>query len=105
MFDLNDVLVASIFITFIVLWWNAQGVKQIALQATKAHCKKVDVQLLDDGVVLRGFWLKRNSRGSVCLWRSYDFEFTSTGEERYPGQVVLLGRQVEEITMAPYRIG
>ena len=104
MFDLNDVLVFSVFIAFCMLWWNAQGIKQIALKATKDHCKKVDVQLLDDGVVLHGFWLKRDTRGSMRLWRSYNFEFTSTGNERYNGRVTLLGRFVEEIHLDPHRI-
>ncbi len=91
-------------VRFLMLWWNAQGIKQIALQATRAYCKKMDVQLLDDGVVLHGFWLKRDGGGSMRLWRSYDFEFTSTGNERYSGQVILLGRFVEDIRLDPHRL-
>jgi Protein of unknown function (DUF3301) len=79
MFDLSDVFIFSLFIAFLMLWWNAQGIKQTALNATKSYCKKMDVQLLDDGVALHGFWLKRNRSGNLCLWRSYNFEFTSTG--------------------------
>ncbi|MEE8057973.1 MAG: DUF3301 domain-containing protein, partial [Pseudomonadales bacterium] len=77
---------------------------QIALQVTKKYCKKMDVQLLDDGLVLRGFWLKRDSRGSIHLWRSYNFEFTSTGNDRYSGQIILLGRFVENIHLDPHRL-
>ena len=104
MFDLADVLIAAVFISFVLLWWNAQGVKQIAIKATKDYCKKIDVQLLDDGLVLGGFWVKRDSGGSVYLWRSYNFEFTSTGDERYSGQVILLGRRVDSINTQPYRL-
>ena len=104
MFDLGDVLVFCLFIILLMLWWNAQGVKQVALDATRAYCKKMDVQLLDDGVVLRGFWLKRDNRGSIRLWRSYNFEFTSTGNDRYAGQIILLGRLVENIHLEPHRL-
>jgi hypothetical protein len=104
MFDLNDVPIFSIFLAFIMLWWNAQGVKQLALQATRIYCKKMDVQLLDDVVFLRGFWFKRNTKGQACIWRSYNFEFTSTGNERYRGQIVLLNRFVDDISLEPYRI-
>ncbi|HEB26729.1 MAG TPA: DUF3301 domain-containing protein [Porticoccus sp.] len=104
MFDLNDVLFFTVFLAFVMLWWNAQGVKQMALQATRSYCKKMEVQLLDDVVFLRGFWFKRNSQGQLCIWRSYNFEFTSTGNERYSGQIVLLGRFVDDIRLEPYRI-
>ncbi len=104
MFDLSDVLIMALFTLFCMLWWNAQGVKQIARVATKAYCKKMDVQLLDDGVFLRGFWFKRNSRNVLQLWRSYNFEFTSTGEERYGGRIILLGRYVEDIQLDPHRL-
>lgn len=104
MLELTDILLFSLIAAFLVLWWNAQGVKQIALSATKAYCKKMDVLLLDDGIALRGFWVKRNRAGKLCLWRSYDFEFTSTGDERYAGTIILLGRLVEDIRLQPHRL-
>lgn len=104
MLELTDILVFSLIAVFLMLGWNAQGVKQIALSATKAHCKKMDVLLLDDGIALRGFWIKRNRAGKLCLWRSYDFEFTSTGDERYAGTIILLGRMVEDIQLQPHRL-
>ncbi|HIF54400.1 MAG TPA: DUF3301 domain-containing protein, partial [Methylococcaceae bacterium] len=51
-----------------------------------------------------GFWLKRNEQGKFMGWRSYQFEFTSTGEERYHGKVIMLGRQVINIQLDAYRI-
>ena len=104
MFDLIDLFWCAVFISFMMLWWNAQGIKQIALAAVKRHCEQMDVQLLDDGVVLRGFWLKRDKSGNVRLWRSYNFEFTSTGNERYQGRIILLGRRVEDIHLQAYRM-
>ena len=103
-FELGDVLIFALLIVVLMLWWNAQGVKQVALGATKAYCQKMDVQLLDDGVALRGFWLKRDGRGRMRLWRSYNFEFTSTGDDRYSGRVVLLGRFVEGVYLEPHRL-
>ncbi|MFA7554021.1 MAG: DUF3301 domain-containing protein [Spongiibacteraceae bacterium] len=104
MFDLSDLALFFLFGVFVALWWNAQGVKQIALKATQDYCQSMGVQLLDDGVVLRGFWLRRNAAGKLCLWRSYNFEFTSTGEQRYSGQIVLLGRIVEAVHLDPHRL-
>ena len=78
--------------------------KELALRATKKYCKDMDVELLDDTVVLRGFWLKRDSGSHIRMWRSFDFEFTTTGDERYPGRIVLLGQTIENIQLAPHRL-
>ncbi len=101
---LGDLLMAAVFATVIWLWWNAQGAKQYALRETRAYCRDMDVQLLDDVVALRGFWFKRDGQGRLRLWRSYTFEFTATGHERYRGRVVLLGAKVANIYLEPHRL-
>ena len=104
MFTLDDILIATVLLLLLLLWWNAQGAKHRALAATRAYCKQMEVQLLDEAVALRGFWLKRDSRGHLRLWRSYSFEFTATGDDRYSGKVVLLGARVEQIQLEPHRL-
>lgn len=104
MFSLGDVFIAFLLVSILLLWWNAQGANQIARRATKAHCEQLGVQLLDDAVALRGFWIKRDDRGQLLPWRSYNFEFTSTGNDRYQGRVTLLGRAVEHIQLDPHRL-
>lgn len=104
-----NISLADLFILFafaIVVWhlWNAQGIKQLAHRAVKQHCDEMDVQLLDEGIVLRGFWLKRDARGNVRVWRSYNFEFSSTGDERYHGNIIVLGNQVQSINLQPHRL-
>lgn len=60
--------------------------------------------MLDGYVALNGIGLKRNKAGKISLRRSFLFEFSSTGNERYNGNVLMLGRKVESIYMDPYRI-
>ena len=92
------------FALLLLLWWNAQGARQIALSATKSYCQKTGLQLLDETVALSKFRLRRDVRGNVRLWRSYQFEFTATGYERYNGSVTLHGAQVGDIQLEPHRI-
>jgi hypothetical protein len=54
-------------------------------------------------VGLRDIWLKRDLRGSLRFWRSYQFEFTATGENRYRGRVVTLGQQILSIELDAHR--
>lgn len=102
--DLVDVVLFGAVALIGLFWWRSQAVKELALQATRNHCASMGVQLLDDSVVLRGFWFKRNSHGELCVRRSYLFEFTSTGDERYHGGTVMLGTRVETIQLAPHRL-
>ena len=85
-------------------WFNAQKAKEIALGTAIAHCLTMEVQMLDGYVALIGIGLKRNKSGKIQLRRSFVFEFSSTGNERYNGTVLMLGRRVESIYMDPYRI-
>lgn len=85
-------------------WFNSQKAKEIALETAKGHCFASQVQMLDGYVALNGIWLKRDQSGKMQMQRSFHFEFSSTGFERYNGTVLMLGRRVESIYMEPYRI-
>ncbi len=103
-FELSDLALCGALIAAAVFWWRGYAVKELALQVTKAHCKAVDVQLLDDSVALRGFWIRRDAAGNLCIRRSFLFEFTTTGEQRYHGCTVMLGQRVESVQLAPHRL-
>lgn len=104
MYDLTDLFWLTLLLCACYYAWHAHGMKEIALAATRKHCRQMDVELLDDTVVLRGFWFKRDGGGRLHMWRSFVFEFTSTGEQRYSGRIVLLGNRVEDIQLEPYRM-
>ncbi len=78
--------------------------REIALRAAKAYCQKTDLFLLDDYVALNAQWVKRDEYGKMKAWRSYQFEFSSTGHERYNGKVIMLGDKVINIMLDPYRM-
>lgn len=103
MFNLADFFWLTVLSVFCVYLWKAHGMKERALAASKHYCHQMDVNLLDDSVVLKGFWFKRDANGSLRMWRSYLFEFTATGFDRHNGKIVLLGNKVESIQLEPYR--
>lgn len=86
-------------------WWRAKAIKDTVLAAAKTYCKQMDVMLLDDAVYSRGLWFKRDRQGRLRVWRRYLFEFTSTGEERYLGRVIMLGQRIEHMELDPHRFG
>ena len=104
MFNLFDALLLILFAFGAIYWTSAQKIKQIALAAVRKYCLDMDVQFLDENIALRSIWLKRDSRGNVHIWRSYFFDFSSTGEDRYNGRIVLLGRSVESLQLEPHKL-
>ena len=101
---LDNFVVISLMLLFYWYWQQAQTLKIIALQATKARCKALELLMLDDYVALTRLGLKKNSAGRWQVYRCYTFEFASTGEERYRGVCTLLGNHVASIDMDAYRV-
>jgi len=84
-------------------WWQAKAIKDSVLKAAHRYCKSMDVLLLDDAVYLRGLWFKRDPQGSLRVWRRFLFDFATTGEERYTGRVIMLGRKIVHMELDPHR--
>ena len=101
---LNDIFLIGFMCLAYVYWFNAEKAKEIALATARDHCLAMEVQMLDGYVALNGIWLKKDKLRIMQLRRSFLFEFSSTGNERYNGTVLMLGQKVESIYMEPYRI-
>ena len=84
-------------------WWSAIAAREVAQRAARRHCDEHGLQFLDGCVTLRRIWVRRDGRGRICLWRSYQFEFSATGGERYQGSVATLADRVEGIHLPPHR--
>ena len=91
-------LIASLY-----YWFNSIRAKEIATKNASVACKKVLLEFLDETVLIKKVRLRRNSRGQLEIYREYQFEFSSTGEHRYKGQVRLLGLYLIDVEMEPYQ--
>jgi len=102
--QLKSIALTAGIIAVVWYWLKSREIKDVALQAAAKYCKQLDLALLDQTVVLKSLRLSRNKAGNVCLRRRYQFDFTSTGQERYQGTLIINGLVVEQITLAPHRI-
>ncbi|SEF94631.1 DUF3301 domain-containing protein [Marinobacterium lutimaris] len=105
MLELKDLFWLFLTGCLCLIWWQGQKVREIALREVRRQCEKMDLQLLDESVGLRALWLKRADDGKIRVWRRYHFEFTSTGDERYSGEIITLGHKVTGFNVSPHRIG
>ena len=103
-FSFANVAFLLLLMVFALYALAAIRVREIALLAAARHCRDMEVQLLDQSIGTRSLWLKRDKHGVPRVWRRYQFEFTSTGEQRYHGQVITLGRTVETVQLETHRM-
>ena len=101
--ELSDLFLLFVVGAVVLFWYQGLQVREHALRAVESYCNKLGLQLLDQNVSLRRFWLRRDDKGHLKAWRRYNFEFTTTGDERYSGQVSLLGNRLEDIQSEAHR--
>lgn len=86
-------------------WWDSRGVAERAIQVAKNSCNRVGVTFLNDTVGWKKLRLKRNKLGRVQFQRTYFFEFASDMEQRYQGEIIMLGKYVDKVNLDAYRVG
>ncbi len=85
-------------------WWESGKFKGRARDLASRHCQQLNLQLLDYSMVITGYWPTRDANGDIVIRRTYQFEFTSTGERRNQGIIVLFGSQIKSIDLEAYII-
>ena len=76
------------------LWFDSLKARELALRAAREACAADGFMLLDDTVAIASLKPARNEHGRLLLQRSYDFEYSDTGNNRITGGIVLLGHRV-----------
>lgn len=104
MITLSDLILLSVLLIPFLYWYSSQPIREASLKAAHEHCESLGLQLLDNAVFQRRLWFKRGRDGRLHLWRAYYFDFTSTGNDRYGGRVVTLGKTITDIELEPHRI-
>ena len=95
---------ALLIVLGFLYWLDASDKKQRATVIGRQACEKEGLQFLDDTVVLDTLRVCRSPQGGLLFMRRYHFEFTSDGGHRYSGEIRLLGRRLQQLTLQPYRI-
>jgi hypothetical protein len=102
------VLDTFVFIVFLVVlvWYLADSLaaREAGVLAAKEACEKEGLLFLDDTVAQRGIRVMRKDNGHLAIQRSFEFEYSDTGNNRRPGNVTLLGRVVIMIYTGPHAV-
>ena len=104
MFSLTNLLWLVLVGLLALYWWQSGLYKGRARDLATMHCQQLGLQLLDQSMVIVGFWPVRSHAGGLQFRRSYQFEFSSTGDRRYQGKLVLEGMNLKTIELEAYRL-
>ena len=81
----------------LIAWRNSMRAREHAIQVCRSACRRAEVQLLDDTVVLSRISVVRPSRGGMRLRRVYEFEASVDGITRRGGTVTLTGDRIDAV--------
>ena len=84
------------------LWYDSMRAREHAVAAGRGACERERLQFLDDTVECVSVWAGRGENGRARIRRTYRFEFSDTGDNRRSGRIVMLGADVESLTMDPF---
>ena len=102
MLSLFDLTLFMLCAGFAAWLWRGYGIREVALQLARRHCEKLDIELLDENVALRGMRLRSDAPGRLRLAREYGFELTVTGDQRLTGSITLFGHHLANIELQPH---
>ena len=87
-----------------LFWIDSLRARERALAAGRSACERYGVQLLDETVQFARLRLARDDEGRLRLHRSYSFEFSDTGDNRRHGAIVMLGGELQDLRLEPYKL-
>ncbi|HSA89103.1 MAG TPA: DUF3301 domain-containing protein [Burkholderiales bacterium] len=88
----------------VFLWLDSLRARERAVRAGRAACERYALQFLDDTVSFSRIRLRRDGEGQLRIARTYTFEFSDTGNNRRHGAIVMLGGELEDLQLEPYRV-
>ena len=82
-------------------WVDSMRAREAALDAGRRACAAESVQFLDWTVAVRKMGLARDDEGRLRIRRTYEFEYSDTGDNRLKGAITLIGDQLVAVHIQP----
>jgi hypothetical protein len=94
---LAQLLFMLFFMALATFWYAGRQAAEVATRVGRQACTRAGVQWLDQSVHLLALRLRRGPDGWLGLERHYGFEYSTAGEDRHAGRIVLHGRRLTAI--------
>lgn len=97
--DWLDILGLLLIAALAWLWLDSLKAREIAVAEARTACQAEGLLLLDDTVAIQRFGFGRDD-GALCIRRVYGFEYSDSGNDRWAGNLVMLGSRVLVVSLA-----
>jgi hypothetical protein len=104
MFSLTKLLLLILAGVIAIYWWQSGLFKGRARELAAAHCRQLGLQLLDQSMVITAIRPMLGIGGRIEFRRTYQFEFSSTGDRRYQGELVMEAMRLKSIELEAYKL-
>jgi hypothetical protein len=95
---MDNLLALSALILLGWFWLDSLRAREIATGIGRAACERRNLQFLDQTVSLYRLGVRR--RADQLRWRRvYRFDFSEEGVGRHTGYLILVGLELEELTL------
>ena len=99
---MSELLIIICIGAALLYWQSAVRCKEIAVKAARKECELCGVQLLDQTVQQMKVSMSRDVSGQWRMWREYGFEYSHDGDDRYSGNLILLGQQLKRVALETF---
>jgi hypothetical protein len=99
-----EALAILLLVAGALLWADSLKARERAITAGRSACQRYQLQFLDETVAFARLRLARDDEGQLRIARTYTFEFSDTGNNRRHGAIVMLGAEVADMHLEPYRM-
>ncbi len=96
-----ELITLGLFVVGGWFWMDSMRAREAALDAGRRACAAERVQLLDWTVAVRKMSVARDEEGRLRIRRTYDFEYSDTGDNRMKGAITLIGNQLIAVHIPP----
>ena len=96
-----ELITLTLFVAGGWFWMDSMRAREAAVDAGRRACTAENVQLLDWTVAVRKMGLSRDSEGRLRIRRTYEFEFSDTGDNRLKGALTLIGTELIAVHIPP----
>jgi hypothetical protein len=94
-----ELTILFVFVAGAWFWLDSLRARDVALDGARRACEAEGVQLLDWTVAVRKIRLGRDDEGRRGLQRTYEFEFSDTGNNRVGGSITVIGQQMLALSL------
>ncbi len=99
-----EIAALAAFAAAAFLWLDSMRARERAIRAGRRACARYELQFLDETVAFTRLRLRRDEDGQLKIARTYTFEFSDTGNNRRHGAIVMLGGELLDLQLEPYRM-